>query len=93
MNEEIELTPQVRQQLAASFAAPEATQRRFRAWFADVLEPLGIERELGWQLFTGKISSLEFAEQLDDTTADRFIEEFPALQARHQARLDRGEVL
>lgn len=92
MNEELKLTPQAMQKLATQFSAPESTRRRFRAWYADVLEPLGIERELGWQLFTGKITSLEFAQQLDNDTAERFIDDYPALQAKHQERVDRGEV-
>ena len=79
-------------QLAAQWRDPETTRRLFAEWYVNVLKPIGIPPEPALKLFTGELTINDFVELLDETLLDTFLEKYPDLQAKHQARIDRGEL-
>lgn len=79
-------------QLAAQWRGPEQSRRLFAHWYVDVMKPLGIALDPAFKLFTGAITIDAFVNTLSENMLDTFIEQYPVLQARHQARIDNGLV-
>lgn len=85
--------PDLMNELAHRWRGSQASRRAFAAWYVEVLEPLGIEAAPAWDLFTGRTAIEAFAASLTPEQTERFLTDYPALQAAHQARLDSGAEL
>lgn len=84
--------PDLMNQLAHRWRGQDLSRSLFTQWFRDVIGPLGLEAAPAWRMFSGQDTIEKFAASLTPEQAERFVEEYPTLQARHQARIDSGEV-
>lgn len=83
------LGPQLMMELGAQWMGERATQYAFRRWYRLVMEPIGIDEDLCFQLFTGQISSQEFDDQLHPQLRERFLRLYEPLQQEYLIRFNK----
>lgn len=91
MSHELGLSPETMIHLYNQWEQPEQIWDDFRRWFDAVMDPLGVSQRLAFRVFTGQMSTLEFASQLTDEQLDLFDRDFERRQEDYMARLDEQE--